>query len=74
VLGFQIEISLGALGCVKANTPRDMARRPLHEPIRAMVLLPLKGSMLVLLPVKGWLIGTTAVVGLDTSSSSIRSW
>jgi len=59
MLGFQIAISLAALGCLRAISPLEMARRPLHEPIRAI---------LVLLRVKGWLSGT-AVVRFEKSSS-----
>jgi len=70
VLGFQIVISLGALGCVKAITPWDMARRPLHEPIRVMVLLSV-GSMLLLLPVKGWLSGKSIIDMFGSEKASL---
>ena len=68
VLGFQSVISLRLLGCVKTITPVEMARRPLHEPIRAILLLRgrsvgsrVKGSMLV---VKGSLNGMIDFVSL----------
>ena len=66
MLGFQNEISLGLSGCVKTITPVEMARRPLHDPIRAVLLLRrrsvglrVKGSMLV---VKGSLNGMIDLV------------
>jgi len=45
-------ISLAALGCLKALSPLEMARRPLHEPMRVMF---------VVLEVKGWLSGMGVV-------------
>jgi len=46
-------ISLGPLGFEKENSPLEMARMPLHEPRRAMILL--------LRRVKGWLSGMGVV-------------